>query len=378
MAVFAPVLVCVLKQVHHDPRHERGVELDLNIVGHIRREAYAAAVLRHELLTAGERELADIPTTQGVFVGAVLYARHREQRLHKLRHMSTLLLNNGDGLEKIIRGLCLALCAVALGKDDGDGRSQLVRGVGGKLPLREEGLLKPAEHTVEGAAQQVQLLRPLCKPHAPREVAGVGYLVCGVDDALHRAKGAPCDEPAAAERYDYQRRQQRQRQHHYRVHQAGAVACRDNAAYPQPRYLHIDILVKDEIGVVFCLHRAHDVLLDRHMDVKALRRRAAQYVKIFVIEYTVNPALVGVKVVPFQFPVFKLHLRGVSLHDLDKTACGVVGDGVCVYDENEGQHQRCQKQHHQRYPQRDAHFCRHSSVLPQYPAGTPHGVDELL
>ena len=141
-------------------------------------------------------------------VEAALAAGEREQRFDQ----ALLLLADG---EQLLAGVPVGLDAgvgiaereLEQGALERERGAQLVRGVGDELSLRLEGRFEPAEQSVDGGAELLELVVGPVEVEPAVEVAG-GDLAGGVGDRAQRAQGAAGDHPAEPER---EHRHQRER-----------------------------------------------------------------------------------------------------------------------------------------------------------------------
>lgn len=136
MPVFPAIFIGVLQKILNHSGHESRIKVRLDAGLYIRLQAYAAAVMGHELPTAGLHKNAQVRAAHGIAVGAVLYAGEAQELLHQLGHMLPLLLNHGDGGQKILWALVFPFGPVAFGQNDGYGRAQLMGGIGGNASRR--------------------------------------------------------------------------------------------------------------------------------------------------------------------------------------------------------------------------------------------------
>ena len=81
-------------------------------------------------------------------------AGEQQQVLHQPPHALGLGLHEAaDALDVLAAGMPLAAEHLELAPDRGQGRAQLVRGVGDEAALASEGILQPVEHVIEGLGQ---------------------------------------------------------------------------------------------------------------------------------------------------------------------------------------------------------------------------------
>ena len=133
-------------------------------------------------------------------VEAALAAGEREQRFDQ----TFLLLADGEELLAgvpvgVDAGVGIAEGELEQGALEGERGAQLVGGVGDELSLRLEGGFEPAEQSVDGGAELLELVVGSFEVEPAVEVAG-GDVAGGVGDGAQRAQSAAGDDPAEPER----------------------------------------------------------------------------------------------------------------------------------------------------------------------------------
>ena len=167
--VFDGVLHQVLHQAGHQPHVDVGVDAAIYLLFQL----HGLAGGHGRLVRDDLRQLGEVGALEGRLVRALVHARDVQQLADELGHAPRLPLDDLDGLGVVLRAFGVLLRVLALGEDDGRGRAQLVRGVGGEALFAVEGLLQAVEHAVEGGGQLVYLVAPAAQPDAGREVLAV-------------------------------------------------------------------------------------------------------------------------------------------------------------------------------------------------------------
>ena len=167
--VFDGVLHQVLHQAGHQPHVDVGVDAAIYLLFQL----HGLAGGHGRLVRDDLRQLGEVGALEGRLVRALVHARDVQQLADELGHAPRLPLDDLDGLGVVLRAFGVLLRVLALGEDDGRGRAQLVRGVGGEALFAVEGLLQAVEHPVERGGQLVYLVAPAAQPDAGREVLAV-------------------------------------------------------------------------------------------------------------------------------------------------------------------------------------------------------------
>ena len=133
-------------------------------------------------------------------VEAALAAGEREQRFDQ----PFLLFADGEELLAgvpvgVDAGVGIAERELEQGALEGERGAQFVGGVGDELSLCLEGGFEPAEQSVDGVAELLELVVGPFEVEPAVEVAG-GDVACGFGDGAQRAQGPAGDHPAEPER----------------------------------------------------------------------------------------------------------------------------------------------------------------------------------
>ena len=352
MAAVLSIAEGVGDQVVQHTGHEQHVRLHLHRLRRVQRQLRARRGDQSLLLAHGLRQRAQVGALHVRFLRALLQPGDVQQLPDKTGHLLRLPPDHAHALLIVLcRGLC-ALQRIALCQNDGDGRPQLVAGVGGKLRLRLEGALQPVEHIVKGARQPVDLAFPPRQTDALRQVVAAGNALRRGDDLLHGLEGQAGYQPAAQRRHHHQTRQQRPRQRHDHVHDALSGGAVDGAPHPHGGAAHVQRPVVHIVPpAVAAGHCPQSLVGEGHLLRHRRRPRAAQQAPVLVVDLGIHPVAVELHVAEIPVPVVKFQIVGVALHHVHHLRLRRAGDAVAVHQHHEHQHQRGDGHHHHREPQ---------------------------
>ena len=174
-------------------------------------DARAVSSVRHD---AGK--LGEVGLLAAYALRTLVEAGYAQELVYYPVHAPALPLDYLEALGVVLRGLRVLPRVLALGEDNGHGRAQLMRGVGGEALLGVEAPLEPVRTSGRRSRPGgVSRPAPRRRADAGREVGAVVYGVDGVRYLTHGLEGVAGDEPAYDGGYDDEHGQEYEREYGY-------------------------------------------------------------------------------------------------------------------------------------------------------------------